>query len=58
MSFFLVYPLGNIKQCELCNRTLKDSVAYVDHVNGRSRELNSSPKQSHLDPTHMSSHLS
>jgi U4/U6.U5 tri-snRNP component SNU23 len=25
-------------QCELCHRTLKDSIAYLDHVNGRSRE--------------------
>lgn len=25
--------------CETCNRTFKDSIAYLDHVNGRLREL-------------------
>jgi U4/U6.U5 tri-snRNP component SNU23 len=24
--------------CETCNRTYKDSVGYLDHINGRSRE--------------------
>jgi U4/U6.U5 tri-snRNP component SNU23 len=24
--------------CEVCNRTYKDSIAYLDHVNGRQRE--------------------
>ena len=27
-----------MSQCELCNRTLKDSLSYLDHVNGRMRE--------------------
>jgi U4/U6.U5 tri-snRNP component SNU23 len=25
--------------CEVCNRTSKDSAAYLDHINGRSREF-------------------
>jgi U4/U6.U5 tri-snRNP component SNU23 len=25
--------------CEICNRTYKDSIAYLDHVNGRQREF-------------------
>jgi len=25
--------------CEVCNRTSKDSAAYLDHINGRSRKL-------------------
>jgi U4/U6.U5 tri-snRNP component SNU23 len=30
--------VSDISQCELCRRTLKDSIAYLDHVNGRSRK--------------------
>lgn len=25
--------------CEVCNRTCKDSVGYLDHINGRTRML-------------------
>ena len=25
--------------CDICRRTHKDSVAYLDHINGRSREF-------------------
>jgi U4/U6.U5 tri-snRNP component SNU23 len=25
--------------CDVCNRTSKDSVAYLDHINSRSRKL-------------------
>lgn len=25
--------------CEACNRTYKDTTAYLDHINGRQREL-------------------
>lgn len=25
--------------CDLCNKTSKDSVAYLDHINGRAREF-------------------
>jgi len=27
--------------CEVCQRNLKDSLAYLDHVNGRLREFHS-----------------
>lgn len=29
--------------CDVCKRTNKDSVAYLDHINGRSRALSPLP---------------
>lgn len=40
-----------IHQCEMCRRTLKDSIAYLDHVNGRSRECALLPMTSSIQTT-------
>lgn len=33
--------------CELCRRTCKDSIGYLDHINGRSRELDDLGDKAH-----------
>ena len=34
--------------CETCNRTYKDTTAYLDHINGRSRTSNRINQSFHL----------
>jgi U4/U6.U5 tri-snRNP component SNU23 len=42
VSFSVIKVLAE-EQCDLCNRTLKDSLSYLDHVNGRLRKFSSLP---------------